>query len=151
MDVAFLGLAGSATPRTAHRELDRHALSLVVSEQHRLARRRRLRLAGLVDEPFVDFPVATPGRLQTDEAFRAAGLTRTVAFESSHLQVLLGLVRHGLGVAFLAPGVVSGQDSLVQLPVAGAPVRAEYVAWNGLNPTPAAGAFLRLLGGAGTG
>lgn len=147
LDAAFLGLPGSATPRFAHRELDRHALTLVVPARHRLAGRRRLTLADLVDEPFADFPAGTPGRAQSDEAFRQAGLTRGVAFESTQPEILLGLVEHGLAVAFLAPGIVPYVDALVRVPVVGGPERAEYVAWNGLNPTPAARALLALLPG----
>ncbi|GAB3311520.1 LysR family transcriptional regulator [Epidermidibacterium keratini] len=144
LDVALLGLAAQTPPYTAHRVLDRHRLTAIVSTAHRLAGRRRVRLADLVDEPFVDFPVGSSGRAQSELAFAAAGLVRTVAFEATTADLMLGLVEHNLAVAMLAPGVVPAAAPVVRIAVTDGPERLEYLAWNEFNPSPAARAFLDL-------
>lgn len=145
LDVALLGLAAQTEPTTAHRQLDRHRLQAVVSTSHRLASRRRLRLADLVEEPFVDFPVGSTGRVQSELAFATAGLSRTVAFESTTAELMIGLVEHSLAIALLAPGVVPETADVVRIAVTEGPERVEYLAWNELNPSPAARAFLELV------
>ncbi len=145
LDVALLGLAAQTAPTTAHRVLDRHRLQAAVSTSHRLAGRRRLRLADLVDEPFVDFPVGSTGRVQSELAFAAAGLSRRVAFESPTAELMIGLVEHDLAIALLAPGVVPSAAAVARIAVTDGPERVEYLAWNELNPSPAARAFLKLV------
>src|SRR5699024_11850500 len=44
---------------------------------------RVLTLADMAEEPFADFPAGSPGRLQSDLAFRAAGLARDVRYEAA--------------------------------------------------------------------
>ena len=82
LDVGVLGLAEGVTPRGVQtRELSQERLVAVLSEGHRLAGRRRLRLKDLADEPFVDFPEGSSGREQSDLAFDRAGLRREVSLE----------------------------------------------------------------------
>ncbi|RLP68018.1 LysR family transcriptional regulator [Mycetocola reblochoni] len=151
MDVALLGLPSSAgAPPVAHRELSRDRLSAVLPSDHRLAARKRLRLAELVDEDFVDFPQGTPGREQTDRAFADAGLSRAVPFEVMSVELMRDLIARGLAVGMLSPGAggvpAAGatDEAVVALPVLGGPTRVEYLAWDGFNPSPAARAFLEL-------
>lgn len=146
MDIAVLGLAETTPPRgVASRVLARERLVAVVSAGHALAGRRRLRLRDLTDERFVDFPEGTPGRMQSDLAFREAGLRREVSFEAVSTDLILGLVRHNLAVAFLSPAIVADDDRLRTIPIIDGPARVEYLAWNGFNPSPAAQEFLRRL------
>lgn len=143
MDVAVLGLPDTMPPTGVEsRVLARERLVAVVSAAHPLAGRRRLRLADLADETFVDFPEGTPGRVPSDLAFQAAELRRDVAFEATTTDLILGLVRRGLVVALLSPAVVPAGDGLRTIPVTGGPTRVEYLAWSGFNPSPAARAFL---------
>ncbi|MFT3889873.1 MAG: LysR family transcriptional regulator [Arachnia sp.] len=147
MDVAVLGLPEGPAPdgvRTA--VIARERLVAVVSADHRLADRRRLRLDDLADEAFVDFPEGTPGRAPSDLAFRAAGVRRDVTFEATSTDVILDLVRHGLVVALLSPAVVPDDDTLRRIPLLSGPARVEYLAWSGFNPSPAAQAFVRQVG-----
>ncbi|TKV56386.1 LysR family transcriptional regulator [Nakamurella flava] len=145
MDAAVLGLADSVTPRGVQtRTLIRERLVAVVSSSHALAGRRRLRLAELADETFVDFPAGTSGRAPTDLAFAAAGLRRDVAFEAMNTDLILDLVRQGLVVALLSPAVVGDDPALRTIPVTGGPARIEYLAWSAFNPSPAARAFVDL-------
>lgn len=53
------------------------------------------------DETFVDFPGGFGIRAVIDEAFAATGVERVVPFEVATYEALAGLVRHGLGIAFL--------------------------------------------------
>ncbi len=146
MDVAVLGLPDTMPARgVATRRLARERLVAVVSAEHRLAGRRRLRLLDLADEVFVDFPAATPGRVPSDLAFQAAGVRREVAFEAMSTELILGLVERGLAVALLSPAVVPDCDGLSAIPVVGGPTRIEYLAWSDFNPSPAARAFLELV------
>ena len=89
LDVGFLGLAEGVTPRGVQtRELSQERLVAVLSEGHRLAGRRRLRLKDLADEPFVDFPEGSSGREQSDLAFDRAGLRREVSLEVNTADLL---------------------------------------------------------------
>jgi DNA-binding transcriptional LysR family regulator len=147
MDVAILGLPDSTPPTGVNtRVLARERLVAVVSAEHPLAGRRRLRLADLADEAFVDFPEGTPGRVPSDLAFHAAGVHREVTFEAMSTDLILDLVRQGLVIALLSPAVIpSGSDDLRTIPVAAGPTRVEYLAWSNFNPAPAAQAFLDSL------
>lgn len=148
MDVAVLGLPDSTPPRGVRtRVLAREKLLAVVSAEHPLAGRRRLRLTDLASEAFVDFPEGTPGRVPSDLAFRAAGVQREVAFEVMSTELMLALVRQGLVIALLSPAVIPAESDLRTIPLVAGPTRIEYLAWSDFNPTPAAQAFLAFLSG----
>lgn len=103
-------------------------------------------MADLADETFADFPAGRPGRQQTDLAFRRSGPRRQVAIEVMSTELMLGLVRHGLAMALLTPGVVPEDPGLRTVPVIDdGPTRAEYLAWSAVNPSPATTAFLETL------
>src|SRR5690606_15441580 len=113
MDVALLGLPEERTHRgVTMRTLTHERLVAVVSGDHPLAGRSRCRLRDLEGEMFVDFPHGTPGRAQSDLAFERAGLRREVAFEAMSIDLVLGLVRNGLAVALLAPGLIPESGDL---------------------------------------
>lgn len=146
LDAAVLGLRDTTTPtRVRTVELARERLVAVLGADHSLARRRRLRLADLADETFADFPASTPGRDQSDLAFRAIGVSRRVVFEVTSTDLTVDLVEHGLAVALLPPASVPARPGLVTVPVTDGPTRVEYLAWSDFNPTPAATAFLHGL------
>ncbi|WP_411081102.1 LysR family transcriptional regulator [Streptomyces sp. cmx-18-6] len=147
IEVAFLGVPVTARPQGVRaRELARERLVAVVSPDHPLAGETSVDLRRLSAEVFVDLPAKTAGRAQSDLAFTAAGLTREVAFEVTNADYLARLVGAGLGVALLPPAYVEGLAGLVMIEVADAPSRAEYVIWGRESLTPAAVAFLELLG-----
>lgn len=143
LDVAFLGLDDTAPPNgVASRELTRGRLVAVLPAGHALASRRQLRLADVTDEAFIDFPAGSPGRLQTDRAFKLADLSRRVTFEATSTEFMLALVARGLGVCFLPAGSVPPDAALRAVPLADGPCRTEYIAWDHFNPSPAALAFI---------
>lgn len=148
LDVAFLGLPTTARPQgVAVHELARDRLVAVTAPDHPLAGETSTSLAHLADEVFVDLPAGTAGRAQSDLAFAAAGLTRDVAFEVSTVDYLLArLVGEGLGIALLPAAWAPRLPGLATVEVTDAPVRVEYVVWGSRTRTPAAGAFLGVLG-----
>lgn len=152
IDVAVLGLPAGAVPEGVQSKVikrDRHVA--IVARDHPLAGRASVDLARLAEETFVDFPVDTPGRAQSDLAFEAADLQRDVAFEVMAIDVLAALVRSGLGIALLPSAVAPVDDpDLAIVPVRGGPARAEHLAWSDFNPSPAATAFLAVVEDAGT-
>ncbi|WP_110589977.1 LysR family transcriptional regulator [Microbacterium suaedae] len=147
LDVALLGLHADVTPQGVEsRELRRERLVTIVSRAHRFASRCRLRIADLAGSVFVDFPASSPGRAQTDTAFAAADVPRDVAFEAWHAEHVLGIVGSDLAVAMVAPGVAAHAPDVVAIPTAGAPERVEYLAWHPSDPSPAARAFVAVVG-----
>ncbi|WP_156761660.1 LysR family transcriptional regulator [Microbacterium karelineae] len=146
LDVALLGLHADIRPGGAVRELRRERLVTIVARDGRLARRRRLRIAELDGAVFVDFPASSPGRAQTDMAFAAAGVARDVAFEAWQADHILGIVAADLAIAMVAPGVAARAEGIVAIPTDGAPERVEYLAWHPSDPSPAARAFVAVVG-----
>ncbi|MFC9266214.1 LysR family transcriptional regulator [Streptomyces zhihengii] len=147
IEVAFLGIPVTARPRgVMARKLAQERLVAVVAPDHPLAGEASVDLRRLSSEVFVDLPAKTAGRAQSDLAFTAAGLTREVAFEVTNADYLARLVGAGLGVALLPPAYVAGLAGMATIEVTDAPARAEYVIWGRESRTPAAAAFLELLG-----
>lgn len=146
-EIAFLGLPATARPEGVRgRELARDPLVAVLAPGHHLATRSEVGLAALAEEEFVDFSAGSPGRAQSDRAFAAAGLHREVTFEVTTAELMAGLIREGLGVAMLPSAYVPNLDGVVTVPVADGPERIEHVVWSAAGPTPAAAAFLDVLG-----
>lgn len=146
IDVAFLGLPTTARPEGVNaRELARDRLVAVVAPGHPLAGESQATLRRLSSEVFVDLPAGTAGRVQSDQAFAAAGLDRDVAFEVTNADFLARMVRQGLGVALLPSAYVPQLTGVVSIEVTDAPGRVEYVIWCGVRRTPAAAAFLATL------
>jgi DNA-binding transcriptional LysR family regulator len=77
---------------------------------HRLERRRRVRLAELDDEPFVDFG---GGGIQamTARRFATAGIKHNRVCEATHMPLLVELVAAGLGIA-IVPRPVAEKSGL---------------------------------------
>ncbi|MFE6733490.1 LysR family transcriptional regulator [Microbacterium sp. NPDC057650] len=146
MDVALLGLPEERAHRgVAMRTLAHERLVAVVGGDHPLAGRSRCRLRDLGDSTFVDFPPGTPGRAQSDLAFERAALRREVAFEAMSIDLILGLVRNGLAVALLAPGLIPEAGDLHSIALADGPTRVQCLAWSDFNASPAARAFVESL------
>ncbi len=147
IEVAFLGLSVSDRPEGVGTcELGRDDLVAVVAPGHPLADASEVDLSRLASEVFVDFPAGTAGRAQTDQAFAAARLHREVAFEVTAADFMARLIHQGLGVALLPSRYVPNLTGVVTVAVTDAPGRIEHLAWNRFTVTPAAKAFLEVLG-----
>lgn len=146
IEVAFLGLPTTARPEGVEtRELARDRHVAVLPPDHPLAGEPTVSLRRLSSEVFVDLPARTAGRIESDLAFAAAGLSREVAFEVTTAHLVSGLVEHGLGVAMLPSAYVPQLTGVTTIEVVDAPARIEYVIWSRDSRTPAAKAFLDLL------
>ncbi len=116
-------------PDLVARRLDEQKLRLVVPADHRLARRRRVRLAEAADETFVTLESGYGMRRLTDDLCREAGFKPRIAFEGEEAETLRGLVAAGLGVALLPPPAVP-RPGVVELTVTSPrAVREIGVAW----------------------
>ncbi len=133
-------------PDLVARRLDEQRLRLVVPDDHRLAGRRRVRLAEAADETFVTLEPGYGLRRITDALCAEAGFRPRVAFEGEEAETLRGLVAAGLGVALLPPPAVA-RPGVVELTVtAPRAVREIGVAWlDGHPDTPPVAAFKRFL------
>lgn len=148
LHVAVLGLSDTVSPDGVQSRVlahDHHVA--VVGQGHRLARRRRITLEELVDEPFADFPEGSPGRSQTDLAFAGAQLHREVAYESMDPTLIVGLVRERLAVALLPSALAPTLDGVTTVLIKDGPARTEYLAWDGFNISPVVQALLDLVTG----
>lgn len=92
-------------------EVLRQPLALCVPADHRLAGRRRVRLADAVGEPFISTPAGFNSRDLLEEVAADERLAVRVTFESDELSTVAGLVVSGVGVALLPAG-----DPYLQLP-----------------------------------
>ncbi|MFD3943737.1 LysR family transcriptional regulator [Streptomyces sp. NPDC058579] len=149
LDVAFLGLPTAADPPrgVASHVLAHDRLVAVVAPDHPLAGEAAVDLRRLSSEVFVDLPAGTAGRVQSDLAFAAAGLTRDVAFEVTTADLFMArLVGQGLAIALLPSLYVHQLTGVTTIEVTDAPTRVEYAVWNAAGRTPAATAFLSALG-----
>jgi DNA-binding transcriptional LysR family regulator len=146
LEVAFVGLPAESRPEgVAGRELKRERLVAVAAPGHRIAGARSVDLRGLAVETFVDWPAGTAGRVQSDQAFAAAGLTREVGFEVSNIDHVARFVRQGLGIALLPAGYAATLRGTVAVKVRDAPVRVEWVVWNRVSRSPATEVFLEIV------
>ncbi|MYV89554.1 LysR family transcriptional regulator [Streptomyces sp. SID1034] len=133
-------------PDLAARRLDEQRLRLVVPDDHRLAGRKRVRLAEAADETFVTLEPGYGLRRITDDLCTEAGFAPRIAFEGEEAETLRGLVAAGLGVALLPPPAVA-RPGVVELTVtAPRAVREIGVAWlDGHPDTPPVAAFKAFL------
>ncbi|MFG3618116.1 LysR family transcriptional regulator [Nocardia sp. NPDC047654] len=110
---------GIVSPRPAAagigwRAVLRQPLVLAVPPEHRLAGRRQVRLAEVADADFVTMHHGFGMRRIFDELCAAADIRPRIAFESSDLVTVAGLVSAGLGLAILP-----GEDPLSAGPLSG--------------------------------
>lgn len=133
-------------PDLVARRLDEQRLRLVVPEDHRLATRRRIRLAEAADETFVTLEPGYGLRRITDDLCTQAGFVPRVAFEGEEAETLRGLVAAGLGVALLPPPAVA-RPGVVELTVTAPRAAREIgVAWlDGHPDTAPVAAFKKFL------
>jgi LysR family transcriptional activator of glutamate synthase operon len=148
LDLAFL----SVTERVESHGLGLHQLvseELVVllPRQHRLGKRRQVRIAELAGEPFISFRAGARLRELLMSAARDAGFEPRVTLESNDSQRIRRLVSRGLGVAILPRSDAEGPgaDVVVARLVEPSLSRDITLAWReGRRHPPAAAEFLEL-------
>ncbi|MDT4935054.1 MAG: hypothetical protein QOK11_2946 [Pseudonocardiales bacterium] len=113
LDVAFAALPTGYPSTLSVRTLASEEMMLACPPDHPFAKRRRIDLAELDGERFVDFPAGWGTRLSADRLFLDAGLRREIAVEVADVPNVTELVRAGFGFAFLAPSTVPDTRRLV--------------------------------------
>lgn len=133
-------------PELDGRRLDEQRLRLVVPDDHRLATRRRVRLAEAADESFVTLERGYGMRRLLDAVCAEAGFRPRIAFEGEEAETIRGLVAAGLGVALLPPPPVPRPGVRELTVTAPRAVREIGLAWRvgGVDTAPVA-AFKRFL------
>lgn len=130
------------TPPSPHltglgwRPLAEQRLFVAVPRAHRLAGRRTLGAADLNGEDFIAFARSTELRTVIDPILQAAGAEVRIAFESSEIDTIRGLVGAGLGVAIIPePSSIDASDPLY-LPLEPAHLRRLGLAWSTQRTNP---------------
>lgn len=112
---------------------------LVVARGHRLAHRKRIRMAEMHELPVVLPPTSFMTRQILDRCFSAAGATPAVVAQMDTISPMLAYVRRS-DVATVTSGmVIAGDIALVAIPLeAPTPMRTPGILWRtGSAPTPA--------------
>ncbi|MER7250945.1 LysR substrate-binding domain-containing protein [Kribbella sp. NPDC000426] len=135
-------------PDLASRVVAEDSLVAVLPARHRLARRKRLRLAELADEPFV-FYSRPSGPVVHDTIIgfcRAAGFTPRIQ-QAADVQTIVALVAAGLGVSLLiSPTPPTNPDAVVYRELSDdLPPWPLSVAWSPDNRSPVLQRFLELI------
>jgi DNA-binding transcriptional LysR family regulator len=113
LDLAFAALPSGYPPQLSVHTLASEEMMLACPPEHPLAKRRRIALAELNGERFVDFPPGWGTRLAVDQLFANAGLHREIAVEVADIPNVIDLVRAGFGFAFIGPSTVPDARRLI--------------------------------------
>jgi LysR family transcriptional activator of glutamate synthase operon len=148
LDLAFL----SVTERIESHELGLHQLVseelvAVLPREHRLGKRRRVRMAELSDDEFISYREGSRLRELLVTAGNQAGFEPRVKLESNESQRIRRLVARGLGVAILPRSDAEGPGAAIALATLTEPAltRDITLAWReGRRHAPAAEEFLEL-------
>lgn len=123
VDLAFMGLPAIDLPGLEATHLFSSRSVAVLPVAHPLARGRRVALADIAREPFIDTPAGFGNRIVVERAFAAHGLGRTVELEVAGLPDVPPFVAAGLGVAIVPETMIDPVDGIVVLPL------DEPIAW----------------------
>jgi len=148
LDLAFLSVGDRAAFRKlALRQLATEELVALLPAGHRLASRRRLRIADLRDEQFIGYRAGATIRQLLLSAAAEAGFQPRVAFESNEVPRIRALVGRGLGVSVLPSSAgTPAHDAIAVVPLRGPTLRRDVtLAWPAERvQSPAAAAFVEL-------
>jgi DNA-binding transcriptional LysR family regulator len=106
LDLAFAALPADYPTAISVLRLAAEEMALACPPDHPLAKRKRIELAELEGERFIEFPPGWGTRLAVDRLFQEAGVRREIAVEVVDISNVLDLVRAGFGLAFLGPSTV---------------------------------------------
>ena len=148
LDLAFLSVTERAESHgLGLYQLVSEELVVLLPRQHRLGKRRQVRIAELAGEPFISFRAGARLRELLMSAARDAGFEPRVTLESNDSQRIRRLVSRGLGVAILPRSDAEGPgaDVVVARLVEPSLSRDITLAWReGRRHPPAAAEFLEL-------
>jgi len=155
IDVGFVRLPVENAPESlAVKPILREPLIVALPKKHPLARRTKVTLRALAEEPFILFPRhAAPGLYDQIEAIcRRARFKPAVAQEATQIQTIVSLVSAGLGVAIVPRSMQTlHREHVVYRPLAGRSVMTEMaIAYEKDNPSMALKSFLAAVSNEGS-
>lgn len=115
LDLALVSTPTTTTSGLVFDELGREPLRFICAPGHRLASNRKVDLADLTNEPFIDYPTGWGNRAVVDLAFAAAGLQRIIRTEVTDFPLARSLVHRGLGVSIVPARAVD--ESVMSVPL----------------------------------
>jgi len=124
--------------------------SVVVARNHPLAKRKRIQLKDLADEPLIVYETGSTGRSHVIEAFAAQSLRPRIEIEATTTDLLIRMAEAELGVA-LAPlledgSVTSGRKVVTKsLGKQIRPIDSDILTRNHETLSPASTAFLKFI------
>jgi DNA-binding transcriptional LysR family regulator len=119
LDLAFVSLQANELPGVELTQLSHEPMMVLAPAAHGLAKRRSIPIAALANEPLVEFPAGWGLRTVSDQAFAAAGVTRTITFEVNDTGSVIEFVRHGLALSLLPASFVGDRRGLALIPIRG--------------------------------
>lgn len=109
LDIAYIARDQSRLPETLTvlATCDEE-LVIIAPRDHPLARQDQVLLSGLGEEPFVDFQARSGLQRVVERLCQQAHLERYITFSVTQLDLLISLVRAGLGIAIIPAPVAEG-------------------------------------------
>jgi DNA-binding transcriptional LysR family regulator len=151
LDIGLVRVPTYQPPSMKFQLCERDVFKAVLPVNHPLAKRRKLTLAMLAQEPLIGFAASqVPGLSHVvTMAFQHAGVSPRIAQQAFQVQTVISLVESGMGLA-LVPGVAQrhASDRVVFRPVADLPPTAEVglaVVYDPENAKPAIERFREVL------
>jgi len=146
VDLALCGKPHEVPRSVTTVQLARLPYAMICATNHRLASHKRVTLADIAAEPFIEMNRGWVTRDVTDQAFGAAGLQRNVVCEVDDIYLRTRMVEAGLGVAIMPRIRIPGVQSIAYVALATPLADWQLVAaFAGAEPAnPAARVFLRM-------
>ncbi|HUH69558.1 MAG TPA: LysR family transcriptional regulator [Mycobacterium sp.] len=101
MDLALVSITSSPSRLVVVQELTHEPMVFVCESSQALAHRRRVQLADLAEQDFINFPLGWGIRRRLDAGFAAAGVHPTNAYEVADYAIAAELIRHRLATTVL--------------------------------------------------
>jgi DNA-binding transcriptional LysR family regulator len=109
LDLAFAAIGSEGGPEDViFLPLVEEPLVAIVPSDHPIANRKRVRLAELAQDEFIELRLGTTLRKVMDSAFADAGIRRNSGFEVGQIAEMVLYVANGLGTAIVPRAFVSG-------------------------------------------
>lgn len=144
LDLAVLALPASELGGLEVAALAVEDVVLACAADHPLARKRKVDLAAIAGESFVDFPSGWGTRVISDMAFAARGISHEVKLELNDTAGVIEFVRAGLAVALVPPSMFTDVEGVALVPISpDPPAFATQLVWPADRPQKAAARALR--------
>jgi len=128
--------------------LSSEELAVVISPDHPLSNRRRIRMQVLAGERLIGFEHGSSVRRVVDDAFERAGAVPRIALEGNDLALVRSLVAEGIGIAIMPRTFAELPGPPVALRPLTPALRLTVALWwrRGRHLSPAARAFVEFAG-----